>query len=271
MRPLSNRGVSGEFRYLGSPPPFFFGADDAASERDGASARVADRDHQPPAKAIIGPAVAVGLDQQPGLDQFGGLVRRQGRAEPVAAVGREAQPERLAGVRADAAPVEIGARARPFDARQLLAEPRGRVLRSTHQPAGLLRTFARARIGGGQLHPGRLRQLLHRIHEGQAARLRQKPDRVAMRRTAEAVIERLLVIHVEGGRLLVMERAAALKFAASLLQFHRAADQRRQDGATAQFVEESGRQQAAAGAVPGRIARIVVRGMSSDRHRVLVP
>src|SRR5207237_5634604 len=85
-------------------------------------------------------------------------------------------------------------------------------------PLGLLRG---ARIGGGHLHARRSGKLLHRIHEGQALVLGQEPDRIAMRRTAEAMVETLVIIDVKAGRLLIMKRAAALELTASLGEFHR--------------------------------------------------
>ena len=91
VRPLSNSGVSGELRYLGSPC-----AEDAPAERDHAPARVADREHQPAAEAVIGLLVVLGLDQQAGLDQLvvAELLERAPCSLP-AAVGREAEAEAL--------------------------------------------------------------------------------------------------------------------------------------------------------------------------------
>jgi hypothetical protein len=47
-----------------------------------------------------------------------------------------------------------------------------------------------------------------------------------MRAAAEAVVEALFVIDVKAGRLLIMERAAALKLSSSLGDFNRAPDER---------------------------------------------
>ncbi len=49
-----------------------------------------------------------------------------------------------------------------------------------------------------------------------------------MRAAAEAVVEALFVINVKAGRLLIMERAAALKLSSGLRDFYCAPDQRRE-------------------------------------------
>ncbi len=78
VRPLSNKGVSGEFRYLGSPAPRM-----RRRKGDHPPARVADREHQAAAEAVVGLAfVILRLDQQPGLDQL--LVAESLRARPSA-------------------------------------------------------------------------------------------------------------------------------------------------------------------------------------------
>src|SRR5690606_41232834 len=65
-------------------------------------------------------------------------------------------------------------------------------------------------------------------------------DDVPVRLAAEAVIEAFLVVHVERGRLLAMERAASLPFAAGLLQLGRAPDHAGERDACAQLVEPLG-------------------------------
>ena len=79
----------------------------------------------------------------------------------------------------------------------------------------------RARVGGGDLHPGLGRKLLDRVHERQAAMVGEEADRIAMRAAAEAMVEILVVVDGEAGRLLVVERAAGLPLAAGADELHR--------------------------------------------------
>jgi hypothetical protein len=82
-----------------------------------------------------------------------------------------------------------------------------------------------------------LGQLLHGIHEAQTALIGHPPDRVTVGRTAKAVVEALVIVDIEAGRLFIMERAAALIFAARLANFDGLADERRQKRPAAEFVE----------------------------------
>src|SRR5215469_18907069 len=68
------------------------------------------------------------------------------------------------------------------------------------------------------------RQLLDGLGKGHAVVLHEEAQHGAVRAAAEAVIELLLGAHPEGGRLLVVERAAGLVFAAGFLQLHARAD-----------------------------------------------
>ena len=98
---------------------------------------------------------------------------------------------------------------------------------------------ARDRAPGTSM-PGRLRELLHRIHERQPALVGHPADRVAMRAAAEAVIEALVVVDREARRLFVMERAARLPLAPGALELHRLADQPGEQGPGAELVEKGG-------------------------------
>ena len=75
---------------------------------------------------------------------------------------------------------------------------------------------------------------------GEAARVGQPADRVAMRAAAEAMVEALLVVDREARRLLVVERAAGLPLAPGRCSFSAAADQGRERGPGAKLVEEGG-------------------------------
>ena len=65
--------------------------------------------------------------------------------------------------------LEIVARRGALDAGELLVEPVLRRLHHLVEPGRPLRLLLRARIGRGDLHAGGVGQLLHRVHEGEAA------------------------------------------------------------------------------------------------------
>src|SRR3546814_6674239 len=52
----------------------------------------------------------------------------------------------------------------------------------------LLRLLGRARISRGHLHAGRIGELLHGVHEGEAALIGHPSDRVAVRRDRKSVV-----------------------------------------------------------------------------------
>ena len=103
------------------------------------------------------------------------------------------------------------------------------------------RSFA-CGIGRGNVEPGLGRELLHRIHELHAAVVGEEADRVAVRAAAEAMVEALVVVDGEAGRLLVVERAAGLPLAPGADQLHRRRDHGGKDRSSAKLVEEGGRE-----------------------------
>src|SRR5690606_21576670 len=85
----------------------------------------------------------------------------------------------------------------------------------------------------------------------------------------EAVIKGLVVVDVKAGGLFVMERAAGAKLPARTFQLHRLSDQRRQQGAGAQLVEELGRK-AHATKLPSRVREGLRVGRSASAWRMIV-
>ena len=77
-----------------------------------------------------------------------------------------------------------------------------------------------------------------RLSFPEAVVVHQEAERRAVRPAAEAVVELLVGTHPEGGRFLVMERAARLVLAPGLLERHAAADQLDDVGAPDQVVDE---------------------------------
>src|SRR5690606_33407264 len=107
---------------------------------------------------------------------------------------------------------------------------------------GLLLGLARvAWIGGRNFEAGLGRQLPDGVHELQPALIGHPANHIAVRAAAEAMVETLLVVDREAGRLLVMERTTRLPFAPGLLQLGRAHDHAGQRDTRAQFVEPLGR------------------------------
>ena len=88
--------------------------------------------------------------------------------------------------------------------------------------------LGRSGVGGRDFHLRFCSQVLDRVHEAKTALFGHPADRVTMGAATEAMVEALFVVDREAGRFLVMKRAAGLIFAAGLLDFYRATDQRRQ-------------------------------------------
>ena len=110
------------------------------------------------------------------------------------------------------------------------------------EAGALLRLLGCSGVGGGDFHPRFGRQLFHCVHEGHAPLIGHPANGIAMRLAAKAVVEVLLVIDVEAGRFLVVERTARLKLTPSLGQPKGTADHCGQRGPHAQFVKPLGRQ-----------------------------
>ena len=214
-------------------------ADDAPAKGDGPASHVADRDHQSAAEPIVR-VLLLHRDQQAGLDQHGIAIALERVLQLAARIGREADAEGPGGFVVDPTLPEHRARLGAFDAVEALDEEPGGVLHCLVQPLGALGLLGAAAILLGHFHAGRLDQLLHRIDEGQAALIGHPADRIAVRAAAEAMVEALVVVDVEGRRLLVMERAAGTKLPSRLLELHRLGDEAGEQGAGAELVQKGG-------------------------------
>ena len=96
-------------------------AEDAPAKGDDAPALVADREHQPAAEAVVGLLIGLlGADQHAGVDELVLALRGERGLQPVAAVGREAEPEAGDGGGVDAALGEVAARLGALAAGKLL-------------------------------------------------------------------------------------------------------------------------------------------------------
>ena len=153
VRPLSNKGVSGEFRYLGSPAPRM-----RPLKAMHPAARVADREHQPAAEAVVGLlARPRARSSRPGLDQLVIAELLERGLELAARIGREAEaelaPSRVRRCRA----LQIVARRAAFDRRRAARRTIRRRLHHLVRGRRALRLLLRARVRRRHLHP-RLRR-----------------------------------------------------------------------------------------------------------------
>ncbi len=87
-------------------------------------------------------------------------------------------------------------------------------------------------------HAGHLRQPLDRLGKRHALGLHDEAEDVAMLAGGEVVIEALLVVHGERGRLLLVERRQAAELAPGLAQFDAPPHHLRNREAGAQLVKE---------------------------------
>jgi hypothetical protein len=229
-----------EERGVGGIEVFGFAlANHPSAECDHAPARVADRDHQPPAKPVVR-LLVVDLDQHARFDQRGVAIALELFAQLATRIGRIAHAEGARGFRLDPALLQYRPRFGARDAVQLVGEELRGIGHQIVQALGALGAFDRLAILRGHFHPGGLSEFLDRVDERQALLLGHPADRIAVRRATEAVIEALVVVDVKARRLLVMERAAALILSARLGQLDGLADQRGQQGPRAEFVEKGG-------------------------------
>src|SRR5690606_14454889 len=93
---------------------------------------------------------------------------------------------------------------------------------------------------GRHLQAHQLGQFLDSLREAQRLGVHGEGDDVAMRPTAEAVVEALIVIDGEGWRLFVVKRAKSLEFPALALQPDALPDDLGHRQTVAQFVQEFG-------------------------------
>ena len=208
---------------------------DAPAESDHPPTRVLYRQHNAMAKAIVGGAI-IGTDTHTAFHQHRVIEPGQGGWQRLFAFGGIAKAEFTQGFRLQPAIIQIPRRRAARAAVQIVHEPVLRLCRHIDQFCALLGLFRGNGIGGGDFHTGFRRQLLHRVDERQSALFRHPADDIAMRAAAEAVIELFLIIDVEAGRLLVVERAASLPFPPRLGELGRAQDHGRQRDPRAQLV-----------------------------------
>ena len=202
-------------------------AQGAAAEADDAAAAVADREHDAVEEQLAAWRTVLAGAQQAGFQQARRRDRLAGqrlgqRTATLAGPAQAEAPDR--GVGQAAAP-QIGQCGRPCRRGEIgLVVGRGGLQHLVQVEPPLL-ALRGGRRGLGDIEPGLARQHLHGIHEGAALRLHDEADRVAMRAAAEAMVA--VVINVEAGAFLVVERAAGFPLPARAHQLDAAADQRR--------------------------------------------
>ena len=170
---------------------------------------------EPIAEAIVSGAAVVGLDEKPCLQELrlGEPGLQQPHLEGVLSIRRDADAERLQSVARHAPSFGIEQRLTPFARLKGFLERPRRRLERIEQAEPFLGRALELRVGLWQLQAGFAREPLHRLRESEALRLHDKGENVAMLAAREAMIESLLVVDGEGGRLLLIERAQPLPLA----------------------------------------------------------
>ena len=196
----------------------------STAEAHDAATLVGDREHDPMPEPVEALAAAVGLGQHAGRQQLGlrKALAHQRPPQRGALVGRVAEPEAPHDLPAEAAPLQVGLRLLAAGARELGLKPGGgRGVGRMEALAGLGLARRRAPRCGDA---GEIGQALQRLGKAQSLDRHDEVDGGPVRATAEAVIEALVLDHVERGRLLLVERAQALMLAAPAGQLDIAAD-----------------------------------------------
>ena len=215
----------------------------APAERDDAPAQVGDRKHHAVAEAIVRHRNVFAVHQQPGLDHvLGGNALRAERFLQREALGRRvADAEAQLRLRLDAAVGQIAARLGAGTGLQCRFKELRRKLDDVVQRlAPLLARLGLAR-GFRHRHARHRGEPLDRLGERHPLGLHHEIEDVAVLARGEIEPRRLLVVHEEGRRLLLVERREPLPLAARLLERHATADDLRNREARAQVVEELGR------------------------------
>ena len=230
---MRNSGVSGLFTYFGWPSP---------AEGDHPPAPIADREHHAGEEEVAWRVAGLAGTQQPGLDhlRLGDLLRAQVGGQRAAPARRPAEREVADRLLLQPAPQQVVERRPPLGQEQPAVIGLGRRGHDGMQVARAAFAGGFLRRGPGHFHPRLGGEAFDGLGEGRAFRPHQEGDGIPMRTAAEAV--EMIVIDVEGGRLLAMERTAALPVAAGFEQPGLAADQAGQRRAGAEFVEEGGRE-----------------------------
>ncbi len=223
-----------------------------AAKADAFALDVADREHDPVAKAVVAlgrPGFLararwrfLGRDHESGLDQLRALVVGQHGGQEAPALGRIAQAEGLGDLPRQAAALEVVLRA--LGLAQLLVVAGGHLVEQVVERGLLLALLGgagallRAQVFLRHLQAGLLRQVLDRLDEADAGVLHQEADRVAMLAAAEAMEELLGRADAEGGRFLAVEGAQPHEVGATLLELHIATDDLDDVDARKEFLDE---------------------------------
>jgi len=212
-----------------------------ATERNDPAPRIRDREHQPPAKGIIGLAALVAFLGKAGLQDLRHreALRLQvlGRLAPV--IRGKAETVAPPGPRQQAAALQVDPRRRAFCRLQAILEPGRSRLAGRLQALAVVVFLGGFRARLGQAHARFFREFLDRLHEGQAFRLHHEADDVSAHAGGEAFEDALLVVDVETRAFLIGERRQADPFLALLDQLHLAADHIRRPDTGLQFFDKA--------------------------------
>ena len=181
----------------------------AAAEADNVAPHVDHREHEPVAELVIQSALFV-LHHKTRAHKLVLAVALlcHGAQETVPAIGRGAHAEAHGDAAADLSLLEIGANRRSLGTLQRLVVPaRGVAVQLEHTAAELLRPAVVFLLRHGEIHPPR--QKADRVRIGEVFDLHDEVDDAAALFAPEAVIELLVLQHMERGRFFIVKRAAA--------------------------------------------------------------
>ncbi len=211
------------------------------AKRHNTTTRVGNRKHDPVTKPVIGFTNIFTANQQSGLDHLRQLEiapQHVGfKARPV--IRCKPDPEPVNRLRRQSPPGKIGPRLSPLAPLQAFDEI---ILRRRHDIIKIRALFlARclARVTLGHLHTRLCGQPLNSFQKAQIFRLFQKLDDVAMLARRKAMVELLVIIHREAGRLLIVKRRQAHKFPSLPGKLHTTAHHLRHTDAVFQLIKET--------------------------------
>ena len=217
---------------------------DAPAEGDHPAPPVGHREDHPVAEEAVGRAPVLRPLQQAGGHHvlFREALLQQLAAQRAGIAGGEAQAEARHAVGVQPAALEILQSGPARGGVELLLEPACGLLHQIVQRLAPLVALLVLFRGAGNRHPRLAGQRLHRLREGEVVVAHHEADDVAVRPTSEAMEEALLVVDVEGGRLLIVEGARGLVLAPGADQAQALAHHVRQGQTSAQLLQELGRE-----------------------------
>jgi hypothetical protein len=213
----------------------------AAAEGDNPSPPLHDGKQDPVPEPVVGCAAVLRGDQQARLHKFGrtGTLGDEVVLQPGPAGRSEAQAKARPFRRRQSPALEIGAGGGALGSGEHPAEPLGGQVHPVGKPLPLLLVLGRAGIGRWQGQARLRRQPLHGFDKGKTLAFLKEGDQVTGLSGREVEELPLVVIDLEGRRLLLGEGRQADIFTALTLELHRPPDDVGRPKAGLQFFKEA--------------------------------